>query len=647
MAKGDFDVEEPEYYENSSSDLTKRDDNKINLNNDKINNSQNKDLYTQDYSENSDFSKIGVSQSSDYIDNSNVVFEDKTDMTPEERVKDFFSSLNKSMIIFFGGIALFILIVIIVVLVYLYGVKKSYYSDIEIPDIIYMGETGNIKVNAHGKKDLNNTETTFTSSNAGVVSFVSDKLKGKDINNTLVPVQEGKATISIDSHLGNRKMAKIEKKVVVCPAFNSDLLLTKNLSLINGSTYELNIDFGEPECSKNIKYESSNENILQVEDGNRIRGMDVGKTILTIKNGERTISVDVDVTKDYIEMKTFNVTPSKIQLKKGDRLRIKVDYSPITATSKRIEFDNSNMEVVDISDGGLIKALKPGVTTIHVSPGLEALAKDIEITVLDAENKDGTEVTEMKLNKNNVTLTQGNSEKILASITPSTAKDKTITWKSSDEKVATVTQSGVIFARGNGTATITASTSNNVSQAVSVEVISMSQPVIASSDGLPTGVWHKKPYALNFSGSDKDVVYYYGTSENKMNNTGKKVTIKKDGESTYYVKSCKNGVCSKVVSYESKLDATRPKVQTVSGIDNTAVTEDTVSIAMQDATSKIQKWCVTTIKNHTSCKWKTIQINSNPVISYTAKYNDTYYVFAKDTAGNISDSYTFQITNIE
>ena len=68
---------------------------------------------------------------------------------------------------------------------------------------------------------------------------------------------------------------------------------------------------------------------------------------------------------------------------------------------------------------------------------------------------------------------------------------------------------------------------------------------------------------------------------------------------------------------------------------------------MQDSTSLVQRWCVTTVDSSNTCKWTTIQTALSPVVSYTATYNGTYYAFAKDTAGNISDGYQFQITNIE
>ena len=67
MAKGDFNVEEPKYYENSDENQ-KEEKKQVTQKQEK------KDIYHQDYGENSDFSNIGLSKDLDYIDNSSVVF---------------------------------------------------------------------------------------------------------------------------------------------------------------------------------------------------------------------------------------------------------------------------------------------------------------------------------------------------------------------------------------------------------------------------------------------------------------------------------------------------------------------------------------------------------------------------------------------
>lgn len=64
----------------------------------------------------------------------------------------------------------------------------------------------------------------------------------------------------------------------------------------------------------------------------------------------------------------------------------------------------------------------------------------------------------------------GATRQITATIEPDDADDKTVTWSSSNEAVATVDGNGLITFVGEGTATITATTSNGLTATVSVTV---------------------------------------------------------------------------------------------------------------------------------------------------------------------------------
>ena len=60
------------------------------------------------------------------------------------------------------------------------------------------------------------------------------------------------------------------------------------------------------------------------------------------------------------------------------------------------------------------------------------------------------------LNKFELTLEPGQSETLVASVKPDNATDKTITWSSSDEDVASVDSEGKVVAKKEGVAVITA-----------------------------------------------------------------------------------------------------------------------------------------------------------------------------------------------
>lgn len=66
-------------------------------------------------------------------------------------------------------------------------------------------------------------------------------------------------------------------------------------------------------------------------------------------------------------------------------------------------------------------------------------------------------VTGITLSKSALTLVEGNTKTLKATVRPKNAANAVVTWKSSDPSVATVDQTGLLTAKKQGTATITAS----------------------------------------------------------------------------------------------------------------------------------------------------------------------------------------------
>ncbi|MBR5660629.1 MAG: Ig domain-containing protein [Bacteroidales bacterium] len=78
-------------------------------------------------------------------------------------------------------------------------------------------------------------------------------------------------------------------------------------------------------------------------------------------------------------------------------------------------------------------------------------------------------VTSVTLDKTSLTLVEGEEETLVATVKPENAKDKSVTWESSDAKVATVNNEGKVSAIAEGSATITVK-SGEVSATCQVKV---------------------------------------------------------------------------------------------------------------------------------------------------------------------------------
>lgn len=115
-----------------------------------------------------------------------------------------------------------------------------------------------------------------------------------------------------------------------------------------------------------------------------------------------------------------------------------------------------------------------GKTTNLVITTNDGTTKKIPIVVTE---KGGTiTLKSISLNKNEVSLTTGQKEKLVVSYQPETATDKNVKWTSSDDSVVSVDESGNITANKVGTAVITAEGSNGYKVYCKVNVYEPQKP---------------------------------------------------------------------------------------------------------------------------------------------------------------------------
>ena len=150
---------------------------------------------------------------------------------------------------------------------------------------------------------------------------------------------------------------------------------------------------------------------------------------------------------DKVAVSSIKLSKTSLSLDKGKSATLSATVSPSTANDKKVTWKSSNTKVATVSNGKITAKGKGTATiTASTSNGKKATCK---VTVKIA-------VTKVKLSTTKFNLNKGKSKTIKATVTPSDATDKKVTWKSSNKKIATVSSSGKVTAKGKGTATITA-----------------------------------------------------------------------------------------------------------------------------------------------------------------------------------------------
>lgn len=164
---------------------------------------------------------------------------------------------------------------------------------------------------------------------------------------------------------------------------------------------------------------------------------------------------------------TINLSVKNVTLTVGESKSLTATILPTDATDKTISWSSSNQNIAAIDSAGKITAKAAGNATI-TAKSTNGKTDTCAITVKSPT----VEITGIGLDKTSITVNRGNSVAITASIYPSnTTKDKTISWKSSNTKVATINSTGTVKAVEKGTATITATSSNGKTANCQISVV--------------------------------------------------------------------------------------------------------------------------------------------------------------------------------
>ena len=150
---------------------------------------------------------------------------------------------------------------------------------------------------------------------------------------------------------------------------------------------------------------------------------------------------------------SVTVSPSSLSLTEGESAPLAAKVLPEDASYDGITWTSSNKNVATVSNG-LVKAVAPGTATIT------ATAENVSGTATVTVKAKVYPVTGVTLDMTSLTLTEGETETLKATIAPDNATDKSITWSSSNASVATVDASGKVTAVSAGTATITVKTTD-------------------------------------------------------------------------------------------------------------------------------------------------------------------------------------------
>lgn len=225
------------------------------------------------------------------------------------------------------------------------------------------------------------------------------------------------------------------------------------------------------ESSKAVTYKSSKSSVASVDDKGRVTCKRSGQATITVTSKSDKTKSDAITLNVREKVKTVSASKTSFKLYVGKKASINPTFSPDKAVFDRWGYKGYNSKIISVSKDGVITAKKIGKTTITVK------AYDGFKNGSDAWTKISVEVRPRYVSSivpESKKVEMGVGGKLLLSpkVSPSSATNKDLSFKTSNSKVATVSSNDIITAKSRGTATITitAKDGSKKSTTITVEV---------------------------------------------------------------------------------------------------------------------------------------------------------------------------------
>ena len=153
-----------------------------------------------------------------------------------------------------------------------------------------------------------------------------------------------------------------------------------------------------------------------------------------------------------VGVSSVTVTPSRIEIIEGGSTALSARVSPEAASDRAVAWSSSDRSVATVDKAGTVHGLRPGTATVTATA--EGKSGTCAVTV----KAKAVNVTEVTLDRAELTLTEGETETLTATVKPDNADNRKVAWSSDKTDVATVDGDGRVTAVKAGVATVTVTT---------------------------------------------------------------------------------------------------------------------------------------------------------------------------------------------
>ena len=256
-----------------------------------------------------------------------------------------------------------------------------------------------------------------------------------------------------DSVNGNSDACWVDNVYIGAPLAVTGIEVLEQLDIpVNGTGTVAYRVLPENAYNKNVSFESADAGIAAVNANGVVTGVSAGETTITVttEDGGFTGACTINVYNQAVTGVT--IEPSEAELPAGYSMKLTATVLPENATNKNVIYSVDDESILSVDQDGNITGLSLGTATVTVTTEDGGFTASAEITVIPVQ------VTGVSISPKSVSVALGHTIQLTASITPSNAANKNLSWSVSDETIISVDGQGTVTGLSGGTATVTVTT---------------------------------------------------------------------------------------------------------------------------------------------------------------------------------------------
>ena len=252
---------------------------------------------------------------------------------------------------------------------------------------------------------------------------------------------------------GNSDACWVDNVYIGAPLAVTGIEVLEHIDIpVNGTGTVAYSVLPENAYNKNVSFESADAGIAAVNSNGVVTGVSAGETTITVttEDGGFTGACTINVYNQAVTGVT--IEPSEAELPAGYSMKLTATVLPENATNKNVVYSVDDESILSVDQDGNITGLSLGIATVTVTTEDGGFTASAEITVIPVQ------VTGVSISPKSVSVALGHTIQLTASITPSNAANKNLSWSVSDETIISVDGQGTVTGLSGGTATVTVTT---------------------------------------------------------------------------------------------------------------------------------------------------------------------------------------------